>query len=145
VEGALKLALRLASEFALAKTQARIPPKPIAAALLTTVAALTGLAALGCGVAALWLACQSWLGPVGAALITGVVLLVIGLGAALAARRPSRVEPPRAGPGLDDLLRSIDASNLCRDYKTEFLLGAALIGLLVGSGRAGSPPPADHP
>jgi len=69
-----------------------------ALAVLTATAGLLA-ASLGCGIAALWLAVTPVLGPAGAALVSAAVLLLMaGLGLAVARRLMRRLNPAKPVP-----------------------------------------------
>ncbi len=88
-----------------------------------TLAAMLLLAALGCGLAALWIETAPRLGPAGAALAVAGCLLVLGLAAlAVALRRSARPTAVAAIP-LDALMR---------DDKATMLAVAVVAGLCVG-------------
>jgi hypothetical protein len=95
------------------------------AALATGFAA----AAVGCGVAALWLYADRMVGPVGAALAAAGALLTVAVLLLAAARcliRPRRRHPPAA-------LGGADVARLMAGHKGTLLIAAAILGMLAGS------------
>jgi hypothetical protein len=76
--------------------------------LLALVAGVAGLALLGIG---LWLWIEAHLGPVGASVILGGVLLILALfGALMASQSRVRYAVPRPRLGMDDLAEAFVAA-----------------------------------
>ena len=96
------------------------------------LAAIAAIAALGCAIAAIWLALLPAIGPVWTPLLIGAVLAgIAGILVLLATRRP-RARGRLAGSG-DGMDTAALLSAIFRDHKTSLLLGAALAGMLAGS------------
>jgi hypothetical protein len=99
-------------------------------------AAVTTLAAIGCGVTALWLAVAADLGPVFAALIAGSVLLLASLSALLVAwgsRKIARHQPTKPTVSSAKELEQVVAlaGLLLPKEKTTLLTVAAILGLVM--------------
>ena len=106
------------------------------AGLGLTIVALSGVAAAGCAVAALWIATAPSLGPAGAALLSSASLLGFGLGLLAWLQRkmsrpvPMRVAvPPLQMPGLAAAFHT---------NKATLLVAAIAAGLVAGDTRRGS-------
>jgi hypothetical protein len=95
---------------------------------------LGALAAVGCGVAALWLSLTPWLGSANAALICAATLLAFcailaGVGYQLMRRTP--LPPPPVHP-VAQLLEGYDLHRIFEKHAVELILGALVGGLLLG-------------
>jgi len=99
---------------------------------LVLVAALAVVAALGCLIAAAWIALLPALGPIWTPVLIAAVFALVALAALLAAR--GRRRP--AASSLQGLAGDPAAllSGLSRDHKLTLILGAVLIGLVAGIG-----------
>ncbi len=141
METVLKLVMTLASHLSVARTSAALfSPQRIAAICLAFMTLVIGIAAIGCAIGALWVEVLPATGLAGAWLIVTLALIVLGVAfAAIAYRLTRRAPPPPLTTGLEDLLRAPNLMPFIHDHKTELLLGAAIIGLLLGS-RSQTPP-----
>jgi hypothetical protein len=92
------------------------------------LAAIAAIAAIGCAIAAIWLALLPAIGPVWTPLVIGAVLA--GATAILVLLISSR---PRGGRRSDGEDPAALLSAILRDHKTSLILGAALAGMLAGS------------
>jgi hypothetical protein len=93
------------------------------------LAAIVAIAALGCAIAAIWLALLPAIGPVWtplliAAALAGIAAILVLLIASHRRGRGRRSD----GEGPATL-----SSAILRDHKSSLLLGAALVGMLAGS------------
>jgi len=106
-------------------------------------AAFAGLAAIGCAIAALWIYMIPLVGRGAAPLVCAGAFLVIALICLLAGKVMWRERPSVAAPSaLLDTLGQIDPSGIFGEHKGTFLLGALILGLLLGSGAvSGGKPP----
>ncbi len=102
-------------------------------AIIVALGAIFGIAAIGCGLAALWLSVLPHLGPVGGFLIVAAVLLVMSVAMALVLRLDdaSPAPPPRQALATREFLT--DASRLLSDNKGTALIAALLVGLGEGT------------
>ncbi|MBW6506874.1 MAG: hypothetical protein K0B00_09010 [Rhodobacteraceae bacterium] len=107
-------------------------------ASLTAVASLLGLAALGCLVAALWVALAPVIGAAGAALASAALLLATGgatlLARGLLARRRAKSAPctVEASPDLAEAALLTFSAN-----KMALLLSALMAGALAAEAQRG--------
>ena len=100
----------------------------LAAVLAVSVVLLA--AALGCAIAALWLAVSPFFGPAGAALVSALALLLMaGLTLLLAERLNRQPVGQIVAPGLDDLSGVFSAD------KANWLSAALIAGLMAGRHR----------
>ncbi|HEX3498905.1 MAG TPA: hypothetical protein VHT04_06230 [Stellaceae bacterium] len=106
------------------------------------IAALLSVAAMGCGVAALWIYLLPLLGPVGAPLVAAGALLVIALVLLLVARSVLDARPRHAPGPPDGAAAAADLSRLVKEHKLEMLLAALTAGLVAGAPAA---PKSDRP
>ena len=106
------------------------------AALLTALSGLALLGATGCAVAALWIYLAAAYGPVGGALGSTTVLLILSGALFVAARgqfrEGERLAPPK--PSLADELTG-EAQRLFLRHKGSALLTALLAGLAAGRSK----------
>ena len=123
----LSLAARLAATHALRRIGQASALS--AAAVVFALIALIGFAA------ALWIWLAHLLGPIGAALLIGGASLVLALICGLLARTKFRTASPLQSPAAQALLAELKAHNPDASLFTLLgpALGAALLGLLVGS------------
>jgi hypothetical protein len=92
------------------------------------LAAIAAIAALGCVIAAIWLALLPAIGPVWTPLLIGAVLAgIAGILVLLILRRP------RGGRRSDGEDPAALLSAIMRDHKASLILGAALAGMLAAS------------
>jgi hypothetical protein len=135
----IKLALAVLTH--LASVQRIAGPRTIAAILLALAAAFAGIAAIGCGVAALWIFLIPYTGAAGAALSAAAVLLVLcavlsTAGYALLKRNRTPIE------NIAEAIQSDAGRKLVRDYKPLLLATSVLAGLVGAlSARKGSKKP----
>jgi len=118
---------------------AGVARRGIMATGLAIAAAFAVLAAIGCGIAALWIYMIPLVGRGAAPLVCAGAFLVIALlclviGKVMWRERPSAMGAPSA---LLESLGQIDPSGIFGEHKATFLLGALVLGLIIGSG-AGS-------
>jgi hypothetical protein len=135
----IKLALAVLTQ--LSSVQRIAGPRTIAAILLVLAAAFAGIAAIGCGIAALWIFLIPYIGAAGAALSAAAVLLVLcavlsTAGYTLLKRNRTPIE------NIAEAIQSDAGRKLVRDYKP-LLLAASVLAGLVGalSARKGSKKP----
>lgn len=102
-------------------------------AIIVALGVVFGITAIGCGLAALWLSVQIYLGPVGGFLIVAAVLAVMSVAMALVLRLDdaSPAPPPRQAQATRECLT--DASRLLSDNKGTALMAALLVGLSEGT------------
>lgn len=102
-------------------------------AIIVALGAIFGIAAIGCGLAALWLSVLPHLGPVGGFLIVAAVLLVMSVAMVLVLRldHASPAPPPSQALATREFLT--DASRLLSDNKGTALIAALLVGLCEGT------------
>ena len=107
-----------------------------AAVLFAGLAVLLGAAALGCALAAFWIALIPQVGPVGATfIVAGACLALAGFLALLAWLLMHRARP-RRGDALDAEALLTEVGRYINEHKGATLLAAALAGVLAGnSGR----------
>jgi hypothetical protein len=102
---------------------------------LAVGAAFAALVAVGCGIAALWIYMIPLVGRGAAPLVCAGALLVIALVSMLIGRMMWPERPTAPSPSaLLDSLGQIDASGIFGEHKGTFLLGALILGLILGSG-----------
>ena len=105
---------------------------------LAVGAALAVLVAVGCGIAALWIYMIPLVGRGAAPLVCAGALLVIALVCVVIGKMMWRKRPAATVPSaLLESLGQIDASGIFGEHKGTFLIGALILGLILGSG-AGS-------
>jgi len=103
-------------------------------AALSVAAAGCAIAALACGLVAVWIWSRPLVGAAGAwAIVTGVLLAMCFALLALSRHRWRHCPPPSAGANVPLLLA--ETKRLVRDNKSSALVGALLAGLIVGSGE----------
>jgi hypothetical protein len=107
----------------------------LAAGLLAGLALILVAVAWGCLCAALWLGLTPSLGPVGAPLVVAGVCVVFAAILGLVAWNLTRRRRPPVSPALQAEALLAEASRLISEHKGAALLGAALIGMMAGSGR----------
>jgi hypothetical protein len=133
MEGLLGLVEPILAQLALTHGGNRRAPPTMVDMACVLLAALVTMAAAGCLVAALWLAVLARFGPVAAAVACAVALLLVGAILTLIEvrfrARPKTARPPM----LIELLHGIDGEKLIHDHKVDLLIGALVIGLVVGS------------
>jgi hypothetical protein len=135
MESVLKLAALVVAELMRGNAGGRFGPRGAIAILCAALAGIAAFAAAGSLVAALWLYVAAWQGQVAAALVTAGALLALCIllfviGGALWQR-------PRGAPAaaLLDYLRRLDTDKLVREHKREVLIGAMVLGLILGRSR----------
>jgi hypothetical protein len=104
---------------------------------LAVGAAFAAVVAVGCGIAALWIYMIPLVGRGAAPLVCAGALLVIALVSMLIGKMmwPERPAAPSSSPSaLLESLGQIDASGIFGEHKGTFLLGALILGLILGSG-----------
>ena len=96
------------------------------------LAASFAAAGLGCVLTGLWIFLLPHVGPVGAPLVVGGLLLLASF-ALLASTRTARIPPP-AAPPVDILpaLAVAEVTDLLKAHKGSVLLAAVLAGLTAG-------------
>lgn len=105
---------------------------------LAVGAAFAVLTAVGCGIAALWIYMIPLVGRGAAPLVCAGALLVIALVCVLIGKMMWPKRPAATAPSaLLESLGQIDASSIFGEHKGTFLIGALILGLILGSG-AGS-------
>jgi hypothetical protein len=137
MEGLVKLALMVLSEMQAANRIRAGATRTTAAAACFAFAVIAGTAAVGCGVAAVWIYLIPEVGPVTAAFLSGALLLVIALILVAVARNlVTNNAPTRPAPadGTADALLG-DIQGLFQRHKAPSLLAALLAGLAAGSSR----------
>jgi hypothetical protein len=130
MDGIIKLALAIVTQLASVQRIAITGPRTIAAILLALAAAMAGLAAIGCAVAALWIFLIPYIGAAGAALSAAAVLLAVSAvlligGYTLLKRNRSPMET------IAEAIQSGEGRKLARDYKPLLLAGSVLAGLVA--------------
>jgi hypothetical protein len=104
------------------------------AALTRVVAGGCAVAALACGLAALWICVLPHVGAAGAAAIVAGVLLALCLALLALVRYGLKPRPtPPVGAGV--LLLLAEAARLVRDNKGPTLLAALVAGFVAGKGE----------
>jgi hypothetical protein len=103
-----------------------------AALACVALAALVVMGAVGCALAALWIAILPQVGPAYAPLIVAGVLVVIGLALLVAARLLTRRKKPAASLSATADLLLAEGTRFFASHKSEVLLAALLAGLLSG-------------
>ncbi len=96
---------------------------------------LGALAAVGCGVAALWLAVTPQLGAAYAALICAAVLIAFCAMMALIAYQLTRKSPPPPVAPVHPVIQMLEGYDIHRMFEkhaVELILGALVGGLLLG-------------
>ncbi len=135
MESALKLAALVVAELMRRNAGSRFGPRGAIAILCAALAGVAALAAAASVVAALWLYVATWHGQVAAALVTAGALLLLCIAlfflGGLLWRRP-RGAPAAA---LLDYLRQLDTDKFMREHKREVLIGAMVLGLILGRSR----------
>ncbi len=109
--------------------------------LSATIAAVLAAAAIGCGIAALWIFAAPRIGPSGAALAAALCLLVLSLGVLgivpMITRRtptvPRSIQRPLTAAASPELLLLAEATRLFKDHKSTVLVAALVAGLLAGN------------
>ena len=123
----------LALAAASARRQGRQTTAHVAWAALAWVAAGgCALAALACGLAALWICVQPLVGAAGALAIVAGVLLALCLTLLALSRYGLKRRPVRSADANVPLLLA-EATRLVRDHKSSVLMAALLAGLVAGS------------
>ena len=103
-------------------------------AALTVAATGCAIAALTCGLIAVWICLLPFVGAAGAwAIVTGILLALCFALLALGRYRWRHRPPPTAGADVPLLLA--ETRRLVRDNKSSVLAGALLAGLIAGSGE----------
>jgi hypothetical protein len=123
----IKLALAVLTQ--LSSVQRIAGPRTIAAVLLVLAAAFAGIAAIGCGIAALWIFLIPYTGAAGAALSAAALLLALcavlaTAGYALLKRNRTPIET------IAQVIQSDAGRKLVRDYKPLILAASVLTGLI---------------
>jgi hypothetical protein len=107
----------------------------VLATVLAVGAAFAVLVAAGCGIAALWIYMIPFVGRGAAPLVCAGALLVIALVSMLIGKLVWPKRPTAPSPSaLLESLGQIDASGIFGEHKGTFLLGALILGLILGSG-----------
>jgi hypothetical protein len=101
---------------------------------LAVGAALAGLVAVGCGIAALWIYMVPLVGRGAAPLVCAGALLLVALLCLLIGKLMWRERPSAPPSALLDAIGQIDPSGIFGEHKGTFLLGALILGLILGSG-----------
>ena len=136
IDGLLRLAAMVVPALGTTGSGGPTTGRMTAAALCASLAAVSAIAAGGCGTVALWLYAIPYVGPAGAPLVAAggllafcVVLMTVARGILHYRRRASQIAP---APGL----RLEDVLPLFRENKGPVLLAALVAGLAAGiSGR----------
>lgn len=105
------------------------------AAVGTVAGTLCAIAAVACGLAALWIYVQPHMGAVGAPLVVGGVLVALCLAMLMLVRyglTPRQASKPATGAPA---LLLADVTRLVKDNKGPVLMAALLAGLLAGRGE----------
>jgi hypothetical protein len=105
------------------------------AAVGTVAGTLCAIAAVACGLAALWIYVLPHTGAVGAPLVVGGVLVALCLAMLMLVRyglAPRQAPGPAAG---SPALLLADMTRLVRDNKAPVLMAALLAGLVAGRGE----------
>jgi hypothetical protein len=128
----IRLALALAEQAAVRHCrQAAARVAWVAAVAL--VAGGCGIAAIACGLAALWIYAVPRVGPVGAPLVVAGTLLVLGLVVLVVMRyamKPRRPPPSPVGVAPEVLLA--ETTRILKEHKGAVLIAAVLAGLVAG-------------
>jgi hypothetical protein len=106
----------------------------VLATSLAVGAAFAVLVAVGCGIAALWIYMIPLVGRGAAPLVCAGALLVIALVCFLIGKMMWPERPTAAPSALLESLGQIDVSGIFGEHKGTFLLGALILGLILGSG-----------
>ena len=129
----LKLALAL-TEQAVVRHNRQAAGRMVCVVAVTLVAAGCGVAAVACGLAALWIYALPHVGAVGAPLVVAGVLVVMVLGMLAVMRYGlKRRAPPAAG--LTPALLQAEATRLLKEHKGSVLVAAVLAGLVAGMNK----------
>jgi hypothetical protein len=134
--GVIRLALALLAQLATTRRVGERVGRAAAAGFLALLALAAAFAAIGCAVAALWIAMIPHAGPVGAPLIAAGALLGTGLILLLAGRLILKTKsgPPRSS--FLGALQAGDLDRLVREHKETLLWLALALGLVLGGGKA---------
>jgi hypothetical protein len=134
--GLIQLALALLAQFSTTRRVGERLGRAAAAAFLALLALAAIFAAVGCAIAALWLAMIPYAGPVGAPLVAAGALLAAGLILLLAGRLVMRVKPSPPRSSFFSALQAGDIDRLVREHKETLLWLILALGLVLGSGKS---------
>ncbi|MDE2229612.1 MAG: hypothetical protein KGL11_11305 [Alphaproteobacteria bacterium] len=141
MDGIAKLALTVLAQIATAERIRTTAPQIILAAVLALLVVAAVAGGIGCGVAALWIALLPSVGPWGAPLVCGSVLLLAAAALAGAGYLLLRHRRPKMESGvLAAAIESSDFAPLVHEYKW-LLLALALLGGMTAAGRRAKDPP----
>lgn len=133
MDNLLKLVALVLAELTRGAGLGRLGLRLAIAGACIVLAAIAVLVAAAWLVAALWLFAQSRWDPVTAALVCAGALVLLGVALLLVSALFWRRRASRPAAGLSELLGGIDAAKLVREHKGESLVGALVLGLILGS------------
>ena len=102
------------------------------AVIFGLAAAVCGVAAAVCGLTSIWLYAIPRVGPAGAPLVVGCVLLVAAAGVAVSARLGRQRRPIQVQPEVSAQMLLDETARLTRAHQVPMLLAALVAGLEVG-------------
>lgn len=141
----VKLAALFLAELAREAGRGSLLSRLVVTGVCAALGGLSALAAIAWLVAALWLFAVSRWDTVTAALLCAGALVLVGGVLALVGVLALRRRASGGSDGLRAFLRGADAGKLVREHKGESLIGALVLGFILGSAAFRSKPEKKRP